>query len=109
MKQARPYGTWPSSLSAEVVAAQGVRLGAVAVEGDDVYWLEGRPHEGGRNALVRRSPDGSTADVIPSGFNVRSRVHEYGGGAYVVSSGVVYFSNFVDQRIYRIAINPSKA
>ena len=111
MKQVRPYGTWPSPISAEVVAAQGVRLGAVAVEGDEVYWLEGRPHEGGRNVLVRRRPDGTTADVIPSGFNVRSRVHEYGGGAYVVSRGVVYFSNFVDQRIYKATSvgNPAKA
>jgi dipeptidyl aminopeptidase/acylaminoacyl peptidase len=100
----RPYGTWPSPISAEVIAAQGVRLGAVAVDGDDIYWIEGRPHEGGRNVLVRRRADGSTADVIPSDFNVRSRVHEYGGGAYVVSSGVVYFSNFVDQRVYRVTL-----
>jgi dipeptidyl aminopeptidase/acylaminoacyl peptidase len=109
MKQVRPYGTWPSPITADVVAAQGVRLGAVAVDGDDVYWLEGRPHEGGRNVLVRRRPDGTSADVIPSGFNVRSRVHEYGGGAYIVSRGVVYCSNFADQRVYRIAAGPAEA
>jgi dipeptidyl aminopeptidase/acylaminoacyl peptidase len=108
----RPFGTWPSPISAEVIAAQGVRLGAVAVDGDDIYWIEGRPHEGGRNVLVRRRADGSTADVIPSDFNVRSRVHEYGGGAYVVSRGVVYFSNFVDQRVYKVtpdAVGPAEA
>ena len=108
-----PYGTWPSPISAERVASQSVRLGAVAVDGDDIYWIEGRPQEGGRNVLVRRrsaqpSPGGSGAagsvhDVIPSGFNVRSRVHEYGGGAYVVDRGNVYFSNFSDQRIYYLA------
>ena len=103
MTQERPYGTWPSAITAEVVAAQGVRLGAVAVEGDDVYWLEGRPNEGGRNALVRRRPDGSQVDVVPADFNVRTRVHEYGGGAYVVHKGVVFFSNFTDQRVYRIS------
>ena len=82
-----------------------MRLGAVALDGGDVYWLEGRPHEGGRNVLVRRRRDGSTVDVVPANFNVRSRVHEYGGGAYVVSRGIVYFSNFADQRIYRIDAN----
>lgn len=107
-KEQRPYGTWPSLISADLVAAQGVRLGAVAIDGDDVYWIEGRPHESGRNVLVRRRPDGSTSDVIPAGFNVRSRVHEYGGGAYAVSNGVVYFSNFVDQRVYRVG-GPAKA
>jgi dipeptidyl aminopeptidase/acylaminoacyl peptidase len=105
----RPYGTWPSPISAEHVASRSVRLGAVAVDGDDVYWIEGRPQEGGRNVLVRRRRDGSTADVVPEGFNVRSRVHEYGGGAYVVDRGNVYFSNFADQRIYRVALGNGDA
>jgi len=100
-----PYGTWPSPISAERVASQSVRLGAVAVDGDDIYWIEGRPQEGGRNVLVRRRNDGSTADAVPEGFNVRSRVHEYGGGAYAIDRGCVYFSNFTDQRIYRVAAN----
>ena len=109
-----PYGTWPSPISADRVASQSVRFGAVAVDGDDIYWIEGRPHEGGRSVLVRRrsdppSPDGfgepgQVHDVVPEGFNVRSRVHEYGGGAYVVGRGNVYFSNFADQRIFRVAL-----
>ena len=101
-----PYGTWPSPITAAVVAAQGLRLGSVAVDGDDIYWLEGRPAEGGRSVLVRRGADGAIADVTPPGFNVRSRVHEYGGGAFVVSAGDVYFSNFADQRIYRAGATP---
>jgi dipeptidyl aminopeptidase/acylaminoacyl peptidase len=109
----RPYGTWPSPISAERVASQSVRLGAVAVDGDDIYWIEGRPQEGGRNVLVRRGADGLATDVVPAGFNVRSRVHEYGGGAYVVDRGNVYFSNFADQRIYRATVdacaNPAEA
>ena len=60
-----------------------------------------RPSEGGRNVVVRRGPEGETADVTPQLFNVRTRVHEYGGGAFLVSDGVVYFSNFEDQRLYR--------
>ena len=98
-----PYGTWVSPLSASAVAAGSLRLGAVQLDGDDIYWLEGRTREGGRSVLVRRSPDGSIAEVVPSEFNVRSRVHEYGGGAYIVRDGVAYCVNFSDQRVYRIA------
>jgi len=97
-----PYGTWTSPISAKTVAEQGLRLGFVALDGDDVYWLEGRPHEGGRNALVKRSASGSIADVVPRDHNVRTRVHEYGGGAFVISKGIVFYSNFADQRIYRV-------
>ncbi len=86
-----------------MVAAQGVRCGAVSLDGDDIYWLEGRPAEGGRSVLVRRTPDGRISDVTPAPFNVRTRVHEYGGGAYVISRGLVYFSNFADQRLYRLS------
>src|SRR5688572_11323608 len=108
MPSVAPFGTWASPLSAAAVAAAGLRLGVVALDGDDVYWLEGRPGEGGRYALVRRTPDGTIAEVTPRDMNVRSRVHEYGGDAYVVASGgVVYCSNFADQRIYRLA--PGKA
>ena len=66
------------------------------------YWLEGRPAEGGRNVLVRCSTDGVITDVTPPGSNVRSRVHEYGGGAYAVADGTVYYANFKDQRVYRL-------
>ena len=97
-----PYGTWTSPISAKTVAEQGLRLGFVALDGDDIYWLEGRPHEGGRNALVKRNAAGAIADVTPRDHNVRTRVHEYGGGAYVVSKSFIYYSNFLDQRIYRI-------
>jgi dipeptidyl aminopeptidase/acylaminoacyl peptidase len=99
----RPFGSWPSPVGAGIVAAQGIRLSGVTLDGDDIYWLEGRPAEGGRNVLVRRTPGGGVADVVPADFNVRTRVHEYGGGAYTVATGVVYFANFTDQRIYRLA------
>jgi len=97
----KPYGSWPSPISAQIVAAEGLRLGSVAVDRDDVYWVEGRPNEGGRNVLVCRRADGSTIDLTPTGFNVRTRVHEYGGGAYIVVDGEIFLSNFSDQRIYR--------
>jgi dipeptidyl aminopeptidase/acylaminoacyl peptidase len=103
------YGTWPSSIAASVVAAQGLRLSGVAIDGDDIYWIEGRPAEGGRNVLVRRTADGAIADVVPAGFNVRTRVHEYGGGAFVVAGGDAYFANFADQRLYRVPVASSGA
>jgi len=97
-----PFGTWKSPITAQTVAAQGLRLGFPALDGDDIYWLEGRPQEGGRNVLVKRSLDGTITDVTPRDHNVRTRVHEYGGGAYVVSKSFIYYSNFADQRLYRI-------
>ena len=103
MSRVAPFGTWLSPLSAANVAAGGLRLAVPALDGDDVYWLEGRPREGGRYALVRRTPDGRIADVTPPEINIRSRVHEYGGDAYAVARGVVYCANFDDQRVYRVS------
>lgn len=105
----KPYGTWPSPISAQTLAAQGLRLSGVVVAGDDIYWIEGRPHEGGRNVLVRLAADGRRLDLTPAGFNTRTRVHEYGGGAYLVDGNAVYFSNFGDQRVYRIDIGGAGA
>jgi dipeptidyl aminopeptidase/acylaminoacyl peptidase len=79
-------------------------LGSVALDGDDLYWIEGRPEDGGRNVLVKRSADGRIADVTPAGTNVRTRVHEYGGAAYTVSRGIVYYTEFADQRLYRLEL-----
>ena len=97
------YGTWTSPLTAARVTAGSLRLDHLVFDGDDLYWVEGRASEGGRYVIVRRSPDGGIADVTPEGFNARTRVHEYGGGAYAVHRGTVYFSNFSDQRVYRHA------
>src|SRR5262245_35124516 len=102
------FGTWPSPISAQAVAAQGVRLGSVAVDGADVYWLERRPNEAGRTVLVRRREDGTHEELTPQGFNVRTRVHEYGGGSFIVAGGQIYFVNFQDQRIYRVGAGGSK-
>jgi dipeptidyl aminopeptidase/acylaminoacyl peptidase len=96
------YGSWASPVTAGLVASGGVRLGQVTWSGDDLYWLEGRPDEGGRSVVVRRSADGTIGDVIPEGFNARTTVHEYGGGSYWVHGPTVYFTNFDDQRLYRV-------
>ncbi len=97
-----PYGAWHSMIRIEDVVGEVVLLNEPWIDGDDVYWLEGRPTERGRRVLVQAAADGSTGDLTPPPFNVRTGVHEYGGGSYVVTGGVVVFSNFVDGRLYRL-------
>lgn len=99
--QVAPYGFWKSPITSDRIVAEAVRLAEIALDGEAVYWSEGRPNEGGRTVIVRRGPDGASTDQTPSPFNVRSRVHEYGGGAFTVHDGVIFFSNFSDQRLYR--------
>ena len=98
---AAPYGEWKSPISSEAVAAETIRLAGIALDGEEIYWIESRPLEGGRNVLVRRGLAGELVDINPAPLNVRSRVHEYGGGALLVADGVLYFSNFADNRLYR--------
>jgi dipeptidyl aminopeptidase/acylaminoacyl peptidase len=101
MPEIKPYGSWKSPITSELIVAETIGLGQIALDGREVYWLERRSKEGGRSVIVKRALDGTVNDVTPPGFNVRTRVHEYGGGAYLVADGVVYFSNFQDQRLYR--------
>ena len=101
MPAVAPYGSWKSPITTALIVSGAVGLGQVALQGDDVYWVEMRPSEGGRMVIVRRSPGGSTTDLTPESHSVRTRVHEYGGSAYLVNDGVVYFSNFSDQRLCR--------
>ena len=96
-----PYGSWKSPITSELIASGTTGLGQTAIDGEDVYWVEQRASEGGRSVIVRRAPDGRTSELTPRDFNVRTTVHEYGGGDFAVSEGVVYFSNYADQRLYR--------
>ena len=100
--QTIPYGSWPTPITSELVVRAAARLGEVVVDGADVWWAEGRPSEGGRTVLVRRSPDGTTTDLLPAPWNARTRVHEYGGGAWTVAAGTVWFTDYADQRLYRV-------
>ena len=96
-----PYGAWKSPISANLISTEGRRIIEAVADGEDIYWIEMRPTENGRYVVVRRTPDGQTTDVTPAPFNARTRVHEYGGAAFIVNDGTVYFSNFADQRLYR--------
>ena len=96
------YGTWASPLTADAIIAGQVGLDQPRLDRGCSYWLEARPQEAGRTVLVRRTPQGDRTDLTPAPFNVRTRVHEYGGGAYAVKDGVIVASNFTDQRLYRL-------
>jgi acetyl esterase/lipase len=104
-----PYGSWPSPISAALLTEGAVGIVDVWVDGGETVWLESRPSEGGRLQIVRRCPDGSTIDVLPDGYSARSAVHEYGGGAAVVTGGVVWFTNWSDQRVYRLELESPDA
>lgn len=103
MPEVMPYGSWKSPITSDLIVAGSIRLGEIRLDGADIYWSEGRPTESGRSVVVRYA-GGQTTDVTPAPLNVRTRVHEYGGGAYKVADGVVYFSNFADQRLYRQSV-----
>ena len=95
------YGTWQSPISAAELARSAIDIADVRVAESTVYWVESRPAEGGRYVVVTPRASGGIDELTPAGFNSRTRVHEYGGSAYAVSGGAVYFSNFADQRLYR--------
>ncbi len=100
MNAVSPYGSWKSPITSDLIVSGTVGLGQIAIDGDDIYWVEGRPSEAGRSVIVRRTPDGKISDITPPPFNVRTRVHEYGGGSFAVAGGTIYFSHFADGRIY---------
>jgi len=102
MTNVAPYGSWKSPITTELLTGGGViGFDDVAVGEDGIYWLERRPHEGGRSVLVFRPDGGEPVDVVPRDFNVRTRVHEYGGGAFWLHGAVGWCSSFADGRIYR--------
>lgn len=95
------YGSWESPISADLITRSGVGISGIVFEESTLYWLESRPSEGGRGVVVCQTPAGQRVDVTPPEFNARSSVHEYGGGAFTVHGGIIYFVNWSDQRIYR--------
>jgi dipeptidyl aminopeptidase/acylaminoacyl peptidase len=96
-----PYGSWTSPITPELLVEKVVGLSYPLPDGEDLYWLEMRPSEGGRYVIVHRAGDGSLRDVIGEEFSARTLVHEYGGLCYAVAGGYVFFSNFADQRLHR--------
>lgn len=102
MSPTHPSGSWPTPITSELVVRAAARIGEVVVDGADVWWSESRPDEGGRSVIVRCGADGVPVDVLPAPWNARTRVHEYGGGAWTVADGTLWFTEFADQRLYRL-------
>jgi len=109
MRKTAPFGSWNSPYTAELLTRGNVGLSSIEIDasrtGTTVYWTESRPWEKGYTFIVSKAPDGTIEDVTNSGVNVRSRVHEYGGAPYAVHEGEVWFSNAVDNRIYRTRLH----
>lgn len=102
MKQIHPYGQWPSPISAAMLTQQSAKLSEVRAYDNNIFWLESRPAEKGRNALVQLSPAGTTSDVLPAPHSIRTRAHEYGGSSYLVTAERIFCVLDADQRIYVI-------
>jgi dipeptidyl aminopeptidase/acylaminoacyl peptidase len=96
------YGSWPTPITSELVVRAAAGLSGVALDGDSLVWSEQRPEEGGRTQLVRRTGGGAPVDLLPDGLNARTAAHEYGGGAWWVRDGTVWFAHWADQRLYRL-------
>jgi dipeptidyl aminopeptidase/acylaminoacyl peptidase len=104
-----PYGSWKSPITSNLIVTQSIGLSEVRFDGEVVYWLEARPQEQGRNTVVRAGHAGAGAiELVLAPFNVRTGVHEYGGGAWTVAQGFLYFSNFADGRLYRLGPGESE-
>ena len=103
MPRVAPCGSWRSPLGAERAVAAGIGLSDVGFDGGSALWQESRPAEKGRNVVMRRDADGTLHELTPAPFNARTRGHEYGGRACLMHRGVLWFSHFADQRLYRAA------
>lgn len=98
----RPYGSWPTPITSELVVRSARLPSGVALDGDEVWWSESRPEEGGRTAVLRLAADGAVTEVLGAPWNARSGVHEYGGGAWWVRDGVLWFVDWPTQRLHRL-------
>ena len=96
------YGSWESTITPEKIIEGGLRFSEIRSNGSELYFLEGRPEESGRYVIVKQTSEGNISDVIPKEFNSRNAVHEYGGGSFAVGKKNIYFTNWDDQRIYKV-------
>jgi dipeptidyl aminopeptidase/acylaminoacyl peptidase len=107
-KIAKPYGSWPSTISAELITRAAPGLNFLQSHGERLFWVESRPWEAGRNVIMCREADGSIRDLLTAPFSHQSQVHEYGGMAYAADDNTLYFVNAADQRIYQLSLTDNK-
>ena len=98
-------GSWLSPITSDLIVADTIGISSSSWHQGALYWIESRPQEAGRNVLVKRNKDGTERDINPAPYNIRTRVHEYGGGAWLLHQGALYFSNFADQQLYVQSLN----
>jgi dipeptidyl aminopeptidase/acylaminoacyl peptidase len=103
--QVAAFGSWKSPITSNLIVSKTIDIGGITLDNDKIYWLEKRPQEKGRNVLVGYFNERGIKNITPSPLSVRSKIHEYGGGAYVVEQNTIYFSNYGDGRIYQQVIN----
>ena len=108
-KTVAPYGSWKSQISPKSIVSDSISLGEIFVSNENIFWQEMRPLEGGRYTIMHQSEDGAKHEILPKSYNARTRVHEYGGGAFLVDKCEVYFSNFSDQQIYKTTLTGTEA
>ena len=111
VKKIAPYGSWKSPITSELIVSDATTFGDLSISNEGIFWQEMRPTEGGRCTIMCQMSDESTHEIIPKSHNARTRVHEYGGGSYLVHEEEVYFSSFTDQQIHRINLaggNPTQ-
>ena len=106
-KTQQAFGTWPSPISAELITKAAPSLNFIQSQGDNLYWVEGRPWDAGRSVIMCRDSAGIIKDLLPSPFSHHSKVHEYGGMAYAADQTHLYFVNAADQCIYQLNLNSS--
>ena len=84
--QVKSYGSWKTPITSELIVSGTIKLGDIVLAGEDILWGESRPAESGRNVIVRRDSEGKIQGLTPKVYNVRTRVHEYGGGSFAASA-----------------------
>jgi dipeptidyl aminopeptidase/acylaminoacyl peptidase len=97
-----PFGSWPSPITAESLVEGSRSLHTLYHDNGYLYWVEGRPQEGGRNTIMRWRAGSDPEEILPAPWNARTRIQEYGGRSILVAQGNIWFSNFSDQRLYRL-------
>ena len=97
------HGSWPTPITSELVVRSARTPNGLQLDGDDLWWSESRPEEGGRFAVLRGTPDGTVSEVITAPASARTAVHEYGGGAWWVANGVLWYADWATQRLHRVA------
>jgi len=109
------FGSWKSPITSDLIVSKTIGLGSIIIDGNNIYWLEKRPQEKGRSLIVGYFGDKpkvavsprNIKNITPAPLSVRSKIHEYGGGAYTVVADTIYFSNYADGRIYQQVLNQS--